>query len=68
MCTYIVVIFDLYIRGFVKVKKNPRKTRKWVGCSCPHSDFFFFNFVFFMLPNVFQKKLKKMDKGWVGVI
>ena len=50
------------VRGFVKLKKNPRKTLKWVGGSSPKSDFnffgfFFFFFVVFMFPNVAKKKL-----------
>ena len=31
-------------KGFCQVK-NPRKTRKWVGVSCPNTDYYYF-FVF----------------------
>ena len=59
-------------KGFCQVKKNPRKTRKWVGVSSPNSDFFFWggggNFgvfcVVFMFPNVFKTE-QKLDRGWV---
>ena len=52
--------------------RNRRKTRKWVGRSSHNSDFFFFFLLFFVVFSgfqMFQKKLKKMDRGmgWWGL-
>ena len=56
--------------GFVKLKKNPRKTRKWVGGASPNSDlFFFFEMLCFLCcfhVQMFQKKNLEWGRGvWV---
>ena len=59
-----------HAKGFCQVKKNQRKTRKWVGGSSPNSGFFLFLnlYVFlcfcvvFMFPIVSKKK-KIIDSG-----
>ena len=62
------------IRGFVKLKKkkNPTKTRRWVGVSGPNSDFLFFgkivfSVLFYLLLYMFLKIIVKKLMGGGGV-
>ena len=58
------------LRGFVKLKKNPKNREilgsGWVGLSSPNSDFFFENCVFFYVFVLFSCFQNKLDSGVGG--